>query len=128
MRNGGRGVGIMARRKRHPKRRPVYRRKKRRGEVVCRCIAYRFPHRFSGGRCTGIEICRQAVDSGHRECVGCLHFEVVDYISEDSMSRSPCAIVNGQENPLACPIVAEFVGYAEARVLGCRKKWMKAAG
>ena len=28
-------------------------RKRRVGEVICRCGAYRFPHRMMGGRCDG---------------------------------------------------------------------------
>ena len=49
------------------------RRKPRRGEYVCTCGAYRFPHRFGGGRCSGYFIAVEQWEShyGTGDCRHC---------------------------------------------------------
>lgn len=49
------------------------RRKPRRGEYICTCGAYRFPHRFGSGRCSGYFIAVEQWEShyGSGDCDLC---------------------------------------------------------
>lgn len=86
------------------------RRKPRKGEHTCRCGAYEFPHRFGGGRCTGVWVAKQqwekAWGSGEcRQCHCCNRNDVVPY----------CEVVEGQERVTECPVFQDFVQYNEIR-------------
>lgn len=79
-------------------------RKARRGEYVCRCRAYDFPHRFSGGACDGLRIVEdQWWDNyGGGACQAC-------GLNNRTESEPYCEVVMGQEKPRQCPVWQEFV-------------------
>jgi hypothetical protein len=86
-----------------------HRRKRRRGELTCVCQAYDFPHRFSGGACTGRSI---VVDQwGHggwnRECARC-HCKDKEEIA--------CQVLEGKESVSECPAWQSFIAKNEIRV------------
>lgn len=78
-------------------------RKPRKGEYTCRCGAYRFPHRFGGGRCTGIVIAVQTWESnwGRGICSRCNCLNKTDGIS--------CEVIEGIEDVSCCNGFIEFV-------------------
>ena len=86
-------------------------RRSRPGEVVCRCATYGFPHRFSGGRCTGVEIVERHWNQawGGGACQDC-HF-----LDDDEGDRV-CQVVRGQERVTECPVWVEFVRVNEVRL------------
>lgn len=74
-------------------------RKRRKGEVICRCHAYAFPHRLSGGRCDGsgwVDHQLQYGDSGL--CQTCVEFK-----------GWTCAVAEGRESLSVCGIFHEAV-------------------
>ena len=84
------------------------RRRSRRPQYTCRCGAYHFPHRFGGGRCTGLWIAEEQWEkswgSGDcRHCLCCNRTEAVPY----------CEVVVGQEVVEECPVYQEFVHFHE---------------
>jgi len=82
-------------------------RRKRKGEWTCRCRAYKFPHRFSGGKCTG----KWVVVKHWREFYGhCADCEVCNLYSDHT-----CQVVEGQESHQECPVFQEFVRFNEIR-------------
>ncbi len=85
------------------------RRKPRKGEHVCRCPAYRFPHRFGGGKCTGFHVVAQQWYTffGLGACENCI-----------SNSDGSCQIVEGRESEKECPVFQELVDFEEIRLLG----------
>lgn len=82
-------------------------RKPRKGEHVCRCHAYRFPHRFGGGRCTGYSVVSDYWERhyGSGDCANCL-----------LLDEGECQVVNGQEKTRECPVFQEFVQYHEIKL------------
>lgn len=93
-------------------------RKHRPGEYTCRCSAYRFPHRFGGGRCHG-----QQIVSGY----WLTYFGSGDCSECNSRDENTCQVYDGVEKENECPVFQEFVDYEEIRLLGpywkqsCRK-------
>lgn len=86
-------------------------RKKRVYETTCRCTAYKFPHRFGGGRCTGRWIAKSTWNDsfGAGECQNC--------ISNNQTEEIPyCEVVEGQAEASMCPKWQEFVEYNEIRL------------
>lgn len=88
------------------------RRKPRSYEVVCTCGAYKFPHRFGGGKCSGRWVVSQAWEEnyGRGDCKDC------NLCNTDQGIR--CEVLDGQENVDQCPIWQEFVRYNEVRIYG----------
>ncbi len=86
-------------------------RKPRRGEFTCHCRAYEFPHRFSGGRCTGLFLAIDQFDKtrGGGECRDCLY-------NVDEGGFAACQVVNGAEGVRHCPIFLDFVALYEIKV------------
>ena len=85
-------------------------RKKRKGEYICECSAYRFPHRFGGGRCTGVFLVQNHWEEyygGSTECRAC---PIREYWG--------CPILEGVEQPQHCMVWQEFVRVNEIRLLG----------
>lgn len=87
------------------------RRKPRRGEYVCTCGAYRFPHRFGGGRCSGYFIAVEQWESHYgsgdcRHCNSLNRTEAVPY----------CEVVEGGESVQECPVWQEFVRFNEIKL------------
>jgi hypothetical protein len=71
-------------------------------EIVCKCSAYKFPHRMMGGKCTGhtwvVEFWEQRY--GSNECADCINF-----------SNGVCEVVEEQEPPLQCPELVDMLAY-----------------
>lgn len=82
-------------------------RKPRKGEYVCRCYAYKFPHRFGGGRCKGRNIVEDYWEAhyGTGDCSNCISYE-----------EGICQVVDGQEEVTECPVWQEFVSYEEIKI------------
>ena len=73
-------------------------RPKRSGEVVCTCGAYEFPHRLTGGRCTGARFAQHHWFNGNRECRDCM-----------LNKRTHCEVGNGTESVSECAVYNEEV-------------------
>ncbi|HET8686851.1 MAG TPA: hypothetical protein VFM18_09320 [Methanosarcina sp.] len=85
-------------------------RKARKGEFVCSCRAYKFPHRFGGGRCTGAFIAEQTWNEnfGTGNCADCVN------LNNDNIPY--CEVVEGQEKITECPVWQEFVQFNEVKI------------
>lgn len=83
------------------------RRKPRKGEFVCRCRAYKFPHRFGSGRCCGFNIVEEQWESnyGGGECTNCSAF-----------NPHECEVYTGKERVTECPVWQDFVRYNEIKL------------
>jgi len=94
-------------------------RKKRVGEAVCACRAYKFPHRFGGGRCCGIDLIEHVwlENFGSGICANCLMVETDDV--------PKCQIMEGREKTFYCPAFIDYIGENEIRLLGKYWKTMK---
>ena len=88
-------------------------RKRRPGEVVCRCGAYTFPHRMMGGACEGKK---------WASCRDCMLRET----SEEEGHR--CQVLDGREPPMECPDLQEVVQYERIRLYGVNKPPEKKRG
>lgn len=86
-------------------------RKPRKGEHVCTCPAYRFPHRFSGGRCSGFFLVAEQWEShyGSGDCRNCNSLNTTDEIPY-------CEVYEGSERVQGCPAWQEFVHFNEIKV------------
>ena len=80
-------------------------RKPRKGEFVCTCHAYKFPHRFGGGRCNGFFVIDDYWQGhyGGGECTSC------NLLCDDG--ERTCQVVDGQESVTECPVWQDFVQY-----------------
>lgn len=85
-------------------------RKKRKGEYVCECSAYKFPHRFGGGRCTGIFLVQNHWSEYWGQSEDCQRC--------NSLETHTCAVTDGRERETECAIWQEFVDFNEIRLLG----------
>lgn len=88
-------------------------RKARPGEYVCDCSAYRFPHRFGGGKCSGVWLAegQWARSFGRGRCEHCN--------SHNRTGPVPyCEVVEGSEDPGECPVFQEFVESYEIIIKG----------
>lgn len=83
--------------------------KYRYGEYVCTCSAYNFPHRFTGGKCTGRFLARNYWNlyfgSGTCETCNCCN----------SCERT-CNVLDGTESVEECEVWQEFVDFNEIKV------------
>lgn len=73
-----------------------------RKQVTCKCRAYDFPHRFGGGRCTGIAIVEEHFPGNL--CSGCLLF------------NGGCEVLTGQEDAKECAYVQDFIEFNEVKL------------
>lgn len=90
------------------------RRKRRAGEFTCFCSAYRYPHRFGGGRCTGEWIANETWESNYGSsspCDSCRSLSEMD-------DMPSCDVYSGIENIEECEAWAEFVQYNEIKIYG----------
>lgn len=94
------------------------RRKARRGEVVCTCGAYPFPHRQMGGRCNGAFIVRQTWDC-QRECMQCHLREERD---GDYGIEYHCQALEGREELTECPALDEHIRFNEIPLYGVNRR------
>jgi len=92
-------------------------RKSRKGEYVCDCKAYQFPHRHSGGRCDGQEFVEEFWEGswGSGVCSTCNSLEKEDY-------GMNCQVVSGTESPDNCRAYQEFIEINEIKVYQKRKR------
>lgn len=84
------------------------------GEHTCRCPAYPFPHRFGGGRCTGLFLIQEHWNlywGQSEECQNC-----------NNKSEAGCEVLEGRERETECPVWQEFVQYNEVKLYGDLKK------
>lgn len=84
-------------------------RKRRIGEVVCRCAAYRFPHRQMGGQCTGGQFVEDTFET-RRACRDCTFLD-----------KHTCQVVDGQEPYKRCPALEEHIRFNGIRIYGVNK-------
>jgi hypothetical protein len=78
-------------------------RKKRKGEYICNCRAYKFPHRFGGGKCNMIQIAEDSLFT--RICANC------------SLYRGFfCEAIEGQESVREGACFQEFVELNEIKI------------
>jgi hypothetical protein len=68
--------------------------------AVCRCGAYKFPHRMFAGRCRPQEWVERFFDLSKRECSNCVHLDGVE-----------CQVVTGIEQSLHCPEVRDVIRF-----------------
>ena len=88
-------------------------RKRRKGEVVCRCGAYRLPHRALGGNCDGGHVVYETFENNQwGECRGCNM-----YVTNDE-GVSHCQVLEGLDKLVLCPALQEFIRYNEIRLYG----------
>jgi len=83
-------------------------RKHRKGEHTCDCTAYKFPHRFGGGKCTGFTIVEthwKSYYGYHNACQSCNNFK-----------DGQCDVINGLESIKKCEVFREFINYNEIKV------------
>lgn len=85
-------------------------RKKREGEYTCRCTAYKFPHRFGGGKCTGYVIAKDTWEltygSGICSTCNCL---------DESEDSKQCDVINGSEDVSECEAFQEFIHFNDIK-------------
>ena len=79
------------------------------GEVVCHCFAYRFPHRFGGGRCHGRDIVFKTWDSW--QCGDC-------WLQDETPEGRRCQVVDGLESETECPAWQDETASSGVRLLG----------
>lgn len=86
-------------------------RKQRKGEYTCTCHAYRFPHRFGGGRCRGFWVVDEqwSESYGYGDCRNCNSLNTTE-------GQPYCEVVEGQERIDQCPVWQEFVERNEIRI------------
>lgn len=95
-------------------------RKTRKGELVCRCRAYRFPHRMFGGECRLISHVHAVFDPFNRDCSGCISLEVTD-------AETTCQVCEGREQAFHCPLLREYIAYEGIILYGQSKRMKDAA-
>jgi hypothetical protein len=76
----------------------------RKGEVICKCRSYRFPHRLMGGSCNGQQWVENYLETDMSGCTDCSHWD------------SGCQVAVGQEPPHKCPALIELLLYEEVPV------------
>ena len=87
-------------------------------EKTCSCGAYRFPHRFGGGVCHGLDIVEDTWEQnwGGGVCADCNSCDKSEY-------DLYCQVKLGQENVTHCLAWREFVDVNEIRLYKNLKKW-----
>lgn len=92
-------------------------RKRRVGEYVCRCGAYRFPHRMMGGRCDGGAFVADTFENQKwgacRDCTMC------EFVPEEGENR--CQVLDGRDTTMQCPELAEHVRYEGIKLYGINR-------
>lgn len=92
-------------------------RKVRVGERVCRCGAYKFPHREMGGNCDGgAFVYRHFEQQIWGDCRDC-HFR--EHREEDCVIE--CQVLEGRDEVIECPALQEHIRYHEIKLYGVNK-------
>jgi hypothetical protein len=78
-------------------------------QFTCNCNAYKFPHRFGSGKCTGAFIAQETWERnyGGGICSSCNSF---------NEQERRCEVVDGQESIKECEAWQEFVEFNEIKV------------
>lgn len=79
----------------------------RKNEQVCLCSAYKFPHRFGGGKCTGKYIVVEYFNETFGkdgECVNCALCNV-------ESGYPYCEVIEGGEPVTGCQIFRDYIRY-----------------
>lgn len=99
-------------------------RRRRAGEVVCRCGAYKFPHRWMGGDCNGGAFVSSLWERtcGGGECRGC------PLIDEGGDGERICQVVAGIEEIMQCPELADAVRFEGVKLYGVNRPPEKKMG
>ena len=84
-------------------------RKARKGEEVCECAAYRFPHRLFGGKCAFGTWVAGYFDLSKRECRNCMNFDPMEM---------DCQCCSGVESPIHCPELRDYIRYGGITLYG----------
>lgn len=87
-------------------------RKKREGEVVCRCGAYRFPHRQFGGACASDVATKTWAEHQADTCRDCRLFD---------RERFECQYLEGLESMHEAECITEHVRYHAIKLYGVNK-------
>ena len=74
-------------------------------QYTCRCRAYKFPHRFGGGKCDGYHIAKEHWNTMYGYGDPC---STCNNLITDDDSRS-CDVVSGGEPAKRCEVVIDFV-------------------
>lgn len=97
-------------------------RKRRDGEVVCRCGAYRFPHRQFGGRCVSPVLHDTWRDHMYSKCRDCILFD------RNDEGIASCQAIEGLEEWHEAPCVQEHIQQHEIRLYGVNRPPPKRMG
>lgn len=89
-------------------------RKKRAGEVVCRCGAYTFPHRQFGGRCVSDVMSTTWGRHSYDRCRSCRMWEQRD-------GEISCAALDGRETIHEAECIVDHVQQHEIKLYGANK-------
>ncbi|AWD90241.1 hypothetical protein [Dickeya phage Sucellus] len=76
----------------------------KRRQVTCNCSVYKFPHRFGGGKCNGMDIVLKSAGY-NSNCNSC-------YL----MNNGRCEVILGQESPKECQFVIDFIYLNEVKL------------
>jgi hypothetical protein len=96
-------------------------RKRRPGEVTCRCGVYRFPHRMMGGACNGGGFVERMFES-MAGCKGCWNLEQ----SDEEGYR--CKVLHGGESVMTCEPLIELIQFEGIKLYGVNKPPPKKRG
>lgn len=95
-------------------------RKRRDGEVVCRCSAYRFPHRQFGGNCQSDILATTWENHLYDKCRGCRMYQLLP--ADDQGFEQPfCAALEGIETFHEAECIQEHVAANEIKLYGVNK-------
>lgn len=94
-------------------------RKVRKGELVCRCGAYRFPHRQMGGACDGGAFVQKFFDLHlNRDCRNC---HLIEELETEFGCETICQALDGRESFLRCPALEDHIRFNEIPLYGVNK-------
>lgn len=92
-------------------------RKRRKGEVTCRCGAYKFPHRMMGGQCEGgAFVAKLFADQVWGSCRDCIL-----RVEPEDGGEIHCQVLSGQEPSVRCPELIDFIRYESIKLYGINK-------
>lgn len=92
-------------------------RKVRRGEIVCRCGAYPFPHRQMGGCCDGAAVVSAYFEAQTwGECMDCSLREV-----DDETGEIRCQALEGREELRECPELESHIRHHDIKLYGVNR-------
>lgn len=95
-------------------------RKPRVGEYICRCGAYKFPHRMMGGDCDGGALVERTFETQMwGACRDCMMREEAE--DQDGCKVWKCQVLEGRDTLMQCPELQEHVRFNEIKLYGVNK-------